>query len=99
LKDSGILTTLGNDAYYLGQMDSALEYYEEALEIDEELKDKWGKATDLNNIGSVYQDWGKPEKALEYYEESLTIFEELGAVQSAETVKENIRSITRPKHQ
>jgi len=44
----------------------------------------------LNNIGSVYQDWGKPEKALEYYEESLTIFEELGAVQSAETVNENI---------
>ncbi len=94
LKDSGILTTLGNDAYYLGQMDNALEYYKQALEIDEELKDKRGKATDLNNIGSLYQDWGKPEKALEYYKESLAIFEKLGDVRSAETVNENIRSIT-----
>ncbi len=94
LKDSGILTALGNDAYYLGQIDNALEYYKEALEIDEELKDKRGKATDLNNIGFVYKQWGKPEKALEYYKESLTIFEELGSVQSAETVNENIRSIT-----
>jgi len=82
-----------------GKPEKALEYYEESLKIDEELKDKRGKATDLNNIGSVYKQWGKPEKALEYYEESLAIFEELGDVQSAETVNENIRSITRLKHQ
>ena len=95
LKDSGILTTLGNDAYYLGQMDNALEYYKEALEIAEELKDKRGKATDLNNIGSLYKQWGKPGKALEYCKESLAIFEVLGAVQSAENVNENISSITK----
>ncbi|CAD6494103.1 MAG: Tetratricopeptide repeat protein [Candidatus Argoarchaeum ethanivorans] len=99
LKEPGILITLGNEAYYIGQMDKALEYYKEALEIDEGLKDKRGKATDLNNIGLVYYDWGKPEKALEYYKESLAIFEELMDVRSAETVKENIRSITRQKHQ
>ncbi|CAD6490799.1 MAG: hypothetical protein CHKLHMKO_00016 [Candidatus Argoarchaeum ethanivorans] len=59
LKDSGILTTLGNDAYYIGQMGNAPEYYKELLAIFEELRD----------------------------------------VQNVEIVNENIRLITRPKHQ
>ncbi|RZB32909.1 MAG: hypothetical protein AEth_00255 [Candidatus Argoarchaeum ethanivorans] len=93
LKDSGILTTLGNEAYYLGQMDNALEYFKEALEIDEELKDKRGKATDLNNIGIVYQNWGKPEKALEYYKEALEIDEELKDKRGKATRLNNIGSL------
>jgi len=53
-----------------GKPEQALEYYQQALKIDEELKDIRGKATRLNNIGGVYQDWGKPEQALEYYQQS-----------------------------
>ena len=31
------------------------------------LKDSKGKATRLNNIAIVYQQWGKYEQALEYF--------------------------------
>jgi len=31
----------------------------------------------INNIGGVYQDWGKPEQALEYYQQAIKIAEEL----------------------
>ena len=67
-----------------------MEYYQKALEIDEELKDIRGKAVDLNNIGLVYKQWGKPEKALEYTEKALEIFEELKDVRSVAIVKKNI---------
>jgi len=44
----------------------------------------------LNNIGLVYQDWGKPEKALEYYQKALNIFEDLKDERSSAIVKKNI---------
>ena len=74
-----------------GKPEKALEFYEQALKIDEELKDIRGKAIRFNNIAGVYQNWGKPEKALEYYNKSLIIFNELKDVTSADIVKGNIK--------
>lgn len=90
VKDASILRTLGNEAYYLYKPEDAFNYFTEALEIDEELKDKKGKAIDLNNIAGVYEQCGKPEEALEYYNKSLIIFNELKDVRSADIVKRNI---------
>ncbi|NQE04972.1 Photosystem I assembly protein Ycf3 [ANME-1 cluster archaeon GoMg1] len=61
-----------------GELEKALEYFEKALELDEELGIKEGMAPDYGNIGNVYQNEGELEKALEYYEKALKLHKELG---------------------
>jgi len=78
---------------YWGKPEQALEYYQQAIKIAEELKDIRGKATMINNIGRVYQYWGKPEQALEYYQQALNIFEELKDERSISIIKDNIISV------
>jgi len=46
-------------------------HYEEVLGINKELGREAGIATDLNNIGSVYDAWGNYHKALHYYKQAL----------------------------
>lgn len=53
LNDSEILNTLGNEAYYLGQMDEALRSYKEALRIFEELGDTRSAGIVKENIRSI----------------------------------------------
>jgi len=72
----------------------ALEYFQKALEIDEELKDIKGKATRLNNIGIVYRDWGKSGKALEYFQKSLKLFEELKDAENIAGIMKYIKNLT-----
>ena len=56
----------------------ALEYFHKSLKIREEIGDKNGIATSLNNIGYIYRSQGDIPKGLEYYHKSLKIYEELG---------------------
>ncbi|NES07200.1 MAG: CHAT domain-containing protein, partial [Okeania sp. SIO2F4] len=55
----------------------ALEYYDKALPILREVKNRSQEATTLNNIGAVYKSIGQPEKALEYFEQALSIAREV----------------------
>jgi len=55
----------------------ALEYYQKALFINEEIGDKEGIARNLGNIGNVYSELSDYPKALEFYIKALQIFEEL----------------------
>jgi tRNA A-37 threonylcarbamoyl transferase component Bud32 len=65
-------------AYFdLKNYDSALEYYQKALEMAEELRDKRGIGYALGNIGSVHQELKEYKKALEYLYKSLLIVEEI----------------------
>jgi tetratricopeptide (TPR) repeat protein len=69
---------IGNVYRIKGELDKALEYYEKALKINEELGIKEGMAIDLGNIGSVYGIKGELEEALDYYEKALELNEDLG---------------------
>ncbi|NQE45115.1 Photosystem I assembly protein Ycf3, partial [ANME-1 cluster archaeon GoMg2] len=73
-----ILGELGTIFYYLGEINTALKYYEKALKLDEELGSKEGIAADLGNIGIVYKIKGELDKALEYFRKALKLNEELG---------------------
>jgi serine phosphatase RsbU (regulator of sigma subunit) len=46
--------------------------------MKEEIGDKEGIASTLNNIGNIYNDQGDYAKAIEYYTQSLKIREEIG---------------------
>ena len=62
---------------YLGQYDKAIEYYEMALEIAEDLRKIDNVAVLLNKIGMVYYYWGQFATAIDYFEQALIIGEEL----------------------
>ena len=72
------LYNIGSVYYFKGDYDKALNYYERALAIREEIGDKSGMGINLNNIGIVHHDKGDYKKALDYYERSLAIQKEIG---------------------
>ncbi len=61
-----------------GWRKEALRYYQQALPIREEVGDRAGLATTLNNIGAVYDNLGQRQEALRYYQRALPIQEEVG---------------------
>ena len=70
---STALGNIGNIYHNLGKPDEALEYYQQALEINRKLGYEQGAARNLNNIGTLYNELGKPDEALKCHEEALEI--------------------------
>lgn len=77
-----------NDRYFL-----ANKYYFKALDISEQLGNKYLIATWLGNIGNVYEEQLEHQKALEFYYKSLEINEELGNKNNIATQLSNIGAI------
>ncbi|MGB3534461.1 MAG: tetratricopeptide repeat protein [Microcoleaceae cyanobacterium] len=60
------------------QFREALQSWQEALKIYQEIGDRKGEADCLNNLGLVYSNLGEYQKAIEYHQQSLTIKQEIG---------------------
>ena len=73
-----VLGNIGNAYRNLGQVEKALEYYEQALVISREIYDMRNEGVWIENLGIAYSDLGQVEKALEYYEQALMIAKEIG---------------------
>ena len=71
--ESEFLNLLG--IYYYNQKDynKSLQYYEEALKIDEKSKNLPFQAVRLNNIGLIHLEKETFDKALEYFNKALEI--------------------------
>ena len=69
---------LGGVYYCLGDCPKAICYFEQALEINREIKDKKGVAAGLANLGVVYSDLSDYSKAISYYEQALEIQRQIG---------------------
>ena len=87
LNQSGIL------AWYRGELDKALKYYQESLLISSELQDKTSMAKTYNNIGLVYWSKGVLTEAIRSYLQSLEIHEELGDERQIGTVLSNLGNV------
>jgi tetratricopeptide (TPR) repeat protein len=74
---ASVLNNLANVHQRMGQAQQALAYYEQALPILRELKDRAGEAATLNNLALVYQGIGQPQRALALYAQVLLIRREL----------------------
>jgi tetratricopeptide (TPR) repeat protein len=73
-----ILGNLGNAYADLGQVERAIEHYEQALVIRREIGDRRGEGADLGNLGNAYCNLGQMERAIEYYQQALDIVREIG---------------------
>ena len=56
-----------------GDYDKALAYLEQSLKIRQQIGDRSGEGTTLNNISQIYDARGDYDKALAYLEQSLKI--------------------------
>jgi len=77
----------------MGLDDVALEYYQQALEIQQEIGYRMGEAGTLNNIGSIYKDLSRYEQALEYFHQALPIWQEIGNKEGVAATLQNFGEI------
>ena len=71
---------LGNCYYGLGRPEKALEFYNKALKMREELSGSdyhYDMPVYKNQIGTVHEDRGEYEKAVKCYKDALELLEEL----------------------
>ena len=75
--DGICLNGLGNVYHSQGEYDKAMEYYQQRLQIAQEIGDRSGEGNSLGNLGNVYNSQGEYDKAMEYYQQSLQIAQEI----------------------
>jgi tetratricopeptide (TPR) repeat protein len=69
---------LGNLLRRIGELDKAIEVYEEVLTLSEAHHNQEGIAVAFGNLGVVYQTRGELDKAIEVYEKVLTLHHQEG---------------------
>ena len=88
-----LLSDLGRLHKAIGNLENALENYNEALDIQREIDDKSGEGTTLNNISQIHHDRGDYETALKYLEQSLAIRQQIGDKSGEGSTLNNISQI------
>jgi CHAT domain-containing protein len=68
---ASLLEAIGLTQFDLGNYPKAIEDFEKTLSIRRLMKDPFGEAATLANLGNVYGRLGEKEKALDYLEQSL----------------------------
>jgi len=78
-RDEGaFLGNLGLAYSDLGQVERAIEYFQQALAIAREIGDRRNEGNHLGNLGLAYRALGQVERAIEYHEAALAIAREIG---------------------
>jgi len=72
-----VFNNRGYLAFYHGENEKAIQFYEEALAIQKKIAHKPGIAASLYNLGDLYMNQGDVGKALEYLLNSLDLHEQL----------------------
>ena len=67
------LNNLGHEYLELTKIDSAIEYFKNALEINKEISSANGMAINLGNIGELHSRDGRYYLAQQYYREAISI--------------------------
>ncbi|MGB3642008.1 MAG: tetratricopeptide repeat protein, partial [Rivularia sp. (in: cyanobacteria)] len=72
-----LLYSIGNTYSNLGEKQQALKYYNQALPLARDIKDKFAEASILNNIAAIYDDLGDKQQALKVYNQALLLSREI----------------------
>ncbi len=88
-----LLNDAGGLHHTSGNLEDALKLYRQSLAIRQEIVDKAGEGTTLNNISQIYYDRCDYAAALKYLEHSLVISQEIGDKKQEGTTLNNISQI------
>ncbi|MFH0766155.1 MAG: tetratricopeptide repeat protein, partial [Calditrichota bacterium] len=78
---SSTLTNCGLAYKGLGDLDKALEYYNQSTALDRETGNKRSEALNLGNIGRLHHQRGDFDKALDFYQQAIEIGRSIGSKQ------------------
>ncbi len=67
----------GNQLYLISQFEAALQSWQQALTICQEIKDRQCEGASLGSLGLAYDSLGDYTKAIEYYQQTLAITREI----------------------
>lgn len=70
--------TLCNSYDQQRDRDRKRDCYREAADLFAEVRERWGYARSLGNLGGALQEQGEFEQAITHHEEALAVFRELG---------------------
>lgn len=84
---------IGSSHYFQGDYAKAIENYTQGLKTYEEIEDKKGVASSLNNIGGIYLEQKDYEKALKVYLKSLEIKKQINDKKGIAMSYHNIANI------
>ncbi len=71
------LNDMGLAYRHLGEVERAIDNYEQALVIFREIGDRRGEGNTLGNLGLAYADLGQVERAIGILEQALRIGQEI----------------------
>ena len=98
-QNKDILNRISTTYHSIGQLDSAIHYFQKGLRLKEELNDSEGLVSDFIALGNLYRERGDYEEAQQHLIEALkiaetesdtfsitTIYSELGDIYTAQNV-------------
>ena len=71
------LNAIGTAYHHLNRSTEAVPYFEQALLLLRQVKDRQGEAALLNNLGLAYKNLNRIEEALRNYEQAVPIYREV----------------------
>ncbi len=72
------LLNQGIEEFYRSQYRPALQSWQQALTIYQEIGDRQGEGNALGGLGVAYNSLGQYQQAIEYHQQALTILREIG---------------------
>ncbi|OKH33976.1 hypothetical protein NIES2119_21625 [[Phormidium ambiguum] IAM M-71] len=87
------LVLIGNIYANLGQFQSALDSYNQALPLSRQVGARAEEAIILNSLGQLYNDLADPKTAVDYYNQALPLFYQLNDYGGAAITFNNIGDI------
>lgn len=93
--EAEVLVNQGAAYNTLGDKERALDSYQRALPLLQEVGDLRVQAILLNNIGTVYKELGRPAEALDYYGRSLPLRRQAGDLRGEGTTLANMGVVDR----
>ncbi|MFW9992462.1 MAG: tetratricopeptide repeat protein [Candidatus Odinarchaeota archaeon] len=96
-RNSSLLSTLAGLHFKKGDLDSALELYQQSIAIIENTDDKGSLATIYGNIGIVYDEKGDLKLALDFKQRALALYEKSGNRRKISWLLNSIGNIYRDK--
>ena len=87
------LNQIGKQCHHIGQYDTALDFYKQALAIFQQIGDKQGEGATLNNLSQIYSTRGDYDTALQYLQQALAIQQQIGDKSGEGTTLNNIALI------
>ncbi|NER47539.1 MAG: CHAT domain-containing protein [Symploca sp. SIO1A3] len=83
----------GKQQYDNSQFQTAIQSWQQALTIYQEISDRQGEAKSLNRLGSAYNSLEEYQKAIDSYQQSVEIFQQIGYLWGEANSLRNLGSV------